>query len=72
MHNVKIQTSQNVDIEYELAGVGDRILATIADLLILAIYGILVLIFTSMISDTKFMSLSLIILLYIPCTRYPF
>ncbi|MCE3281191.1 MAG: hypothetical protein K0S44_3382 [Bacteroidetes bacterium] len=33
MDNIQIQTTQNVDIEYEVASIGDRILATLLDYL---------------------------------------
>jgi uncharacterized RDD family membrane protein YckC len=38
MENVRIQTTQNVDIEYQLASVGDRILATVIDFLFFFVY----------------------------------
>jgi uncharacterized RDD family membrane protein YckC len=38
MQTITIQTSQNIDIEYELAGVGDRIVAYLVDFLIYAAY----------------------------------
>ncbi len=38
MDNVKIQTTQNVHIEYQLASVGDRILATLLDYLFFIAY----------------------------------
>ena len=38
MEHVQIQTSQNVALEYETASVGDRILAVLADLVLLAGY----------------------------------
>ncbi len=38
MSNVSITTSQNVDIEYELANIGDRILALLADYIIILGY----------------------------------
>jgi uncharacterized RDD family membrane protein YckC len=42
MPTIKIQTSQNIELEYELAGIGDRLVAYIIDLLIYAAYGITV------------------------------
>jgi uncharacterized RDD family membrane protein YckC len=35
MQTVKIRTSQNIDIDYEVAGLGDRILARIVDMVLL-------------------------------------
>ncbi|MCU0379779.1 MAG: RDD family protein [Chitinophagaceae bacterium] len=40
MQTIKIQTSQNIELEYMLAGVGDRLVAYIIDLLIYIAYGI--------------------------------
>ena len=42
MPTIKIQTSQNIELEYELAGIGDRLVAYIIDLLIYAAYAITV------------------------------
>ena len=38
MYSVKIETAQNVDIEYEIANVGDRIVAALIDFVILIAY----------------------------------
>ena len=43
MINVNVETAQNVVIEYPIAGVGDRILAAIVDILIVSAYGFFVL-----------------------------
>jgi uncharacterized RDD family membrane protein YckC len=46
MQTVKITTSQNIDIEYEVAGLGDRIAARIIDYMIFMVfYGIVIMIF---------------------------
>jgi uncharacterized RDD family membrane protein YckC len=42
MDGISIQTTQNVDIELEKAGVGDRILAYIIDLLVMAGYFVFI------------------------------
>lgn len=42
MHTVKVQTSQNVEISYEVASVGDRVLAALIDAGILFAYFIVV------------------------------
>ncbi len=42
MDNIRIQTTQNVDIEYELASIGDRILATLLDHLFFIAYILLI------------------------------
>jgi uncharacterized RDD family membrane protein YckC len=41
MENVRIQTTQNVDIEYQLASIADRILATLIDYMFFAAYALL-------------------------------
>lgn len=38
MQTITIKTSQNIDIEYELAGLGDRIVAYLVDVLLYAAY----------------------------------
>lgn len=40
MQTIRIETSQNIELEYPLAGVGDRLVAYIIDLLIYIAYGI--------------------------------
>jgi uncharacterized RDD family membrane protein YckC len=40
MQTIKVQTSQNIELEYVLAGVGDRLIAYIIDLLIYIAYAI--------------------------------
>ena len=40
MQTIKIQTTQNIELEYELAGIGDRIVAYFVDLLIYFAYGV--------------------------------
>lgn len=42
MSKIEIETTQNIKIEYNLASIGDRIIATLIDLLILVGYVILV------------------------------
>ena len=44
MNTISITTSQNIEVEYELGSVGDRILGYIIDLLILAAYIIILLV----------------------------
>lgn len=51
MQNVKIETAQNVDIHYETASVGDRIVATIFDYIIFIGYFIALAILASYIAD---------------------
>lgn len=47
MDHVRIQTTQNVEIEYPLASVGDRILATLLDLAFFIAYSILLVLLSS-------------------------
>lgn len=47
MEKVKIKTTQNVDVEFEIASVGDRIVAALIDYLILSACFITILIITA-------------------------
>lgn len=47
MENLSIQTNQNIELDYKIAGIGDRILAFIFDFLIFLALYILVVIFDS-------------------------
>jgi hypothetical protein len=38
MQLVRIRTAQNVDIEYEVASIGDRIVAAVLDMVIVLLY----------------------------------
>jgi uncharacterized RDD family membrane protein YckC len=43
MRSIEIQTTQNVSIDYELAGAGTRLFAFVVDFLFMSlVYGILV------------------------------
>jgi uncharacterized RDD family membrane protein YckC len=42
MQSIRIQTSQMIELEYELAGVGDRLVAYILDLLLYAAYSLVI------------------------------
>ena len=48
MDNIKIQTTQNVDIEYELASIGDRILATLLDYVFFIGYFLMILLIVTL------------------------
>lgn len=41
MQGVSIQTTQNIQLEYELAGIGERILAFVIDILVILSFGLL-------------------------------
>jgi uncharacterized RDD family membrane protein YckC len=48
MENIRVQTSQNVAIEYSLANVGERLISNIYDYLIIGAYYLLIFLFTRM------------------------
>ncbi|MES2591525.1 MAG: RDD family protein [Bacteroidota bacterium] len=70
MDNIRIQTTQNVDIEYEVASIGDRILATLLDYLFFLAYGLLILLIGSLTNWAIFNSLAVISLLVLPILLY--
>ncbi|MCU4154830.1 RDD family protein [Carboxylicivirga sp. A043] len=53
MENLSISTTQNVDIDYQLASVGDRIAANLIDGFIKLAYGIVFSLFTFGLSDAE-------------------
>ena len=68
MQKISVQTTQNVRIEYVLAGIGDRILAYLIDILIIAAYAtVLGLLFASVSVEP---SLTIVILLALPAFMY--
>ncbi len=70
MENIKIQTTQNVDIEYELASIGDRILATLLDYLFFIAYFFVILLIAALTNDAVFESIAVISLLSLPILLY--
>ena len=70
MDNIKIQTTQNVDIEYELASIGDRILATLLDYLFFFAYMLLVFLFIGLIGSDIEDNLWLLVILFLPILLY--
>jgi uncharacterized RDD family membrane protein YckC len=68
MDNIRIQTTQNVDISYELASVGDRMIATVIDYLIFFVYILLCMLFFWIISYGD--GFILPILLFLPLLLY--
>jgi len=80
METVKITTSQNVDLNYEAAGVGYRLLATFLDGVFMAVYiGIILLILgitnsgtNSFTDEGQYLMISLMILLSLPILLYHF
>jgi uncharacterized RDD family membrane protein YckC len=68
MQKISVQTTQNVRIEYVLAGIGDRILAYLIDLLIIVAYvTVLGLLFAAFSVEP---SLTVVILLALPAFMY--
>jgi uncharacterized RDD family membrane protein YckC len=71
MEQFNINTAQNVEISNKLAGVGNRILASILDILFMGSYFLLVLFIIGVISGVmQESSTALIIILYIPAMFY--
>lgn len=54
MENVNVETTQNVNIEYPIAGIPDRIAATMLDLLIMAGYLLIIGIIIGSVSSTTY------------------
>jgi len=59
MENISIQTSQNIDIEQTVASIGERIVATAIDLLIMIIYILII----SLLANPKNESVTFMILM---------
>lgn len=75
MRRVSIETTQNVQIDYDPASIGDRILAYLIDILIIVAYGIaMYLLVTSMAEFLREIDLLLpiVIILYLPIFLYHF
>ncbi len=62
MQKISIETTQNVNIDYVPAGLGDRILAYVIDgLVMLAYFGVLLLVFSLLTPDSLLLNIALII-----------
>ncbi len=79
MDTVKVQTTQNIAIEYPLASIGDRILATLIDSLVIFTYIMIILFFIMILlgalesqldEDDMWYFMALFIVLYIPAFLY--
>jgi len=70
MDNIKIQTTQNVDIEYELASIGDRILATLLDYLFFFAYFLVIMMFGMFAGSMLKDNIWLIIIMCLPILLY--
>lgn len=51
METVSIGTTQNISIDYKLAGLMERILAVVVDLIIIAAYGLVTILLSSLLFD---------------------
>lgn len=69
MENVGINTAQNVTINYQIASVGDRILATLLDYLIFVAYFALIF-FLANLTDGFYSSVTIWVLVSLPILLY--
>ncbi|HEY9116387.1 MAG TPA: RDD family protein [Roseivirga sp.] len=60
MQGVSIQTTQNIQLEYELAGIGERILAFVIDILVILSFGLLISFISGLIGITQSVLLNVI------------
>ncbi|MES2132410.1 MAG: RDD family protein [Bacteroidota bacterium] len=80
MDSIKISTTQNVELEYEAAGLGYRLLATVLDGIFIGVYiGIVVLCFglagwlnRGFLEDNQFLLMTLSIIFGLPVLLYHF
>lgn len=70
MDNISIHTTQNVDIEYQLASIGDRILATLLDYLFFLAYFLLILLVAALTTWEIFDSMAIVSILVLPILFY--
>jgi len=72
MQKIQIETSQNVTIEYELASIGDRVVAQLLDFLILSGYmiGLVLLMYLLNSAGGFFGGIAFWIILYLPVFFY--
>ena len=75
MENIGIETTQNVDIQYNIASIGDRVLAQIIDMLILFGYGFAMIFVVLFLGDTFsgspiYFPTATFIILYLPFFFY--
>lgn len=66
---LEITTNQNIDIEYKLASVGDRMLATLIDFLVIAAY-IFFLVYLPTNAKASLFSISYIVIVLLPVLLY--
>src|SRR6476659_1870971 len=67
---ISITTSQNIELEYDLASLGERIVATIIDLVILVGYAIVIGMFTNLSKGLDYKYGWVYMFLFLPVTFY--
>lgn len=79
MDGIKISTTQNVELEYEPAGVGYRMLSTLLDIIFTLVYGLIILFILSksgvieqLNTDSPYLARTLITIAYLPILLYHF
>jgi uncharacterized RDD family membrane protein YckC len=77
MENIGIETTQNVDINYNIASIGDRVVAQIIDLLIIVgfLFATIVLwtmVFNTFSNSDFYFPVAISIILYLPVFLYDF
>lgn len=70
MEKIQIETTQNVTIDYDIASIGDRILAALLDYLIIFGYVIAVIIMASILENTFPKSIAFWVIIYLPIFFY--
>lgn len=66
---LEITTNQNIDIEYKLASVGDRMVATLIDFLVIAAY-VFFLVYLPASVKASFFSISYVVIVLLPVLLY--
>src|SRR5436190_6702385 len=69
MSTIRITTSQNIELDYDLGSLGERIVAYLLDLLIIAAYAVTIMIMVFSSSFSRF-SMMTIFLLFLPVVFY--
>lgn len=77
MENIGIETTQNVDIQYNIANIGDRVLAQIIDLLILGGYAFAMIFVLIFLNDAfsgapYYYPTAVFVIIYLPFFLYDF
>lgn len=70
MDNIQIQTTQNVDIEYEVASIGDRILATLLDYLFFLAYFLLLFLIVALVAQFSSINQIILLIFFLPVIFY--